>query len=385
MQGRLPGGAIAFVIVLTIAALAAWYFLLQPSGRVAAERPSGTKVAATKPTNVPPAASPSPVAPTPANQPVAPATPATPVVVAPSTVPPSTVPPNAAVPSPSPSPTPSPTASVHAAETVGVPASAPAQPHQPSSRPSPQPTADAPPHVAEPEHTASVTPAATEPVMVVLPGGSFVMGSNDDYSERPTHNVTIKAFAIGKFPITVREWNACVAAKSCTPVASGKEDAPVSNLSWSDAQQFVNWLAAATGKNYRLPSEAEWEYAARAGTSTAYWWGRDVQPGVANCRGCNEPYDSKRPMAVGSFKPNPFGLYDMGGDVGQWVADCWHKDYHGAPSDGSPWIDEGTCPSRVFRSGSWRNKPADVRAASRAQFDFNARYPTLGLRVARSP
>jgi hypothetical protein len=283
-QGRLPGGAIAFVIMLSIAAIAAWYFLLQPAGHVAAERPSGTKTAATKPTNVPPAASPSPATPSPTTQPVAPATPATPVVVAPSAAVPST-----AVPSPTPSATA--TAPVHATETVGIPATTPAQPRQPSPRPSAQPTPEASPHAAEPEQTASVTsagsPAVPEPVMVALPGGSFAMGSNDDYSERPLHNVTIKAFAIGKFPITVREWNACVAAKGCTQIASGKEDAPVSNLSWSDTQQFVTWLTAATGKNYRLPSEAEWEYAARAGTSTAYWWGKDVQPGVANCRGCN--------------------------------------------------------------------------------------------------
>jgi formylglycine-generating enzyme required for sulfatase activity len=221
--------------------------------------------------------------------------------------------------------------------------------------------------------------------MVQVPAGTFSMGSDEDFSETPVHTVTIKAFAIGKFPITVREWSACVAAKGCTFAASGRDDAPVLNLTWTDAQQFVTWLAAATHKNYRLPSEAEWEYAARGGTSTAFWWGREVQSGMVNCRGCNEPYDSKRPAAVGSFKPNPFGLYDMGGGAGQWVADCWHKDYRGAPADGSAWMDEGTCQAHVFRSGSWKNRSADVRPASRARYDTNARYPTLGLRVARSP
>jgi formylglycine-generating enzyme required for sulfatase activity len=381
-QARLPGSAVVFVIMLAVAVVAGWYYLLQPSMRVGIERPpasSGNKLATAKP------ASESTALPTAAPPTTAPPMTAAPAVPAPAAPP--AVPANAVQPSPTPTPTPAPapsaTAPARTAETAGAAAAV----IKPQSGREAAPEKPSP--AARLESTASVAPAASpaapEPDMIPLPGGSFAMGSNDDYSERPIHNVTIKAFAIGKFPVTVREWNACVAAKGCALVVSGKDDAPVTNLNWSDAQQFATWLAAATGKPYRLPSEAEWEYAARGGTSTAFWWGKDVQPGMANCRGCNEPYDSKRPAAVGSFKPNPFGLYDMGGDVGQWVADCWHKDYRGAPTDGSPWIDDGACPSRVFRSGSWKNQPADVRAASRAQFDFNARYPTLGLRVARSP
>jgi formylglycine-generating enzyme required for sulfatase activity/class 3 adenylate cyclase len=221
------------------------------------------------------------------------------------------------------------------------------------------------------------------PEMASVPGGTFAMGSDDDSSEKPIHRVTIKPFAISKFPVTVREWKACVAAKSCAYVPTGKDDVPVSNLSWADAQQFVEWLAKVTQKPFRLPSEAEWEYAARGGSRSKYWWGDQLQADIANCKGCNEPYDASQPLKVGSFKPNSFGLYDMGGNVHQWVADCWHKNYQGAPSDGSAWVDND-CLSHVIRSGSWKNDPSYVRPASRDHYDTNVRYPTHGLRVAHS-
>jgi formylglycine-generating enzyme required for sulfatase activity len=243
--------------------------------------------------------------------------------------------------------------------------------------------------VEAPKESASPTPAAAPiapqliPEMVSIPGGTFAMGSDDDPSEKPIHRVTIKPFAISKFPTTVREWNACVGAKSCTYVPTGKDDAPIANLSWADAQQFVEWLSKVTQKSFRLPSEAEWEYAARAGTRTKFWWGDQLQAGMANCKGCDQPYDASQPLKVGSFKPNPFGLFDMGGNIHQWVADCWHKNYQGAPSDGSPWVDND-CPSHVMRSGSWKNDPSYARPSSRDQYDTSVRYPTHGLRVAHS-
>src|SRR5262249_19368698 len=209
------------------------------------------------------------------------------------------------------------------------------------------------------------------------------MGSNDDLSEKPIHRVTIKPFAISKFPVTVREWKACVAAKACTYEASGKDDAPVTNVSWTDAQQFTRWLSQVTQKQFRLPSEAEWEYAARGGTGTKFWWGDQLRPDTANCKGCNEPYDAAQPLTGGSLKPNPFGLHHMGGGVNQWVADCWHKNYQGAPTDGSPWL-EAACLSYVIRSGWWRNDRSYVRSASRDHYDTNVRYPTHGFRVAHS-
>jgi formylglycine-generating enzyme required for sulfatase activity len=220
--------------------------------------------------------------------------------------------------------------------------------------------------------------------MSSLRGGSFAMGSDEDVSEKPIHQVMIKPFAISRYPITVREWNECAAAKECTFSAMGKDDAPITNVSWSDAKQFVSWLAGATQKPYRLPSEAEWEYAARGGTQTKYWWGDQLQPGMANCKNCGDVAGAGQPVKVGSFKPNPFGLYDMGGGVDQWVEDCWHKTYQGAPSDGSPWVG-GDCTSHVIRSGSWKNDAPYVRPANRDNYDTNVRYPTHGFRVALSP
>jgi formylglycine-generating enzyme required for sulfatase activity/class 3 adenylate cyclase len=227
------------------------------------------------------------------------------------------------------------------------------------------------------------TAVVREPIMNTLPGGTFLMGSNDDASEKPVRRVTVKPFAIGRYPISVGEWNQCAAAKACAFTAKGRDDAPVTNVSWSDAKQFVTWLAGATKKPYRLPTEAEWEYAARGGTQTRYWWGDEIQPGMANCKNCTDVASAEQPIRVGNFKANPFGLYDMGGGVDQWVEDCWHKNYQGAPSDGSAWI-EGDCGSHVIRSGSWKSDARYVRPSNRDAYD-NARYPTHGLRVALSP
>jgi formylglycine-generating enzyme required for sulfatase activity/class 3 adenylate cyclase len=252
-------------------------------------------------------------------------------------------------------------------------ASAPAAPKQ-----TPQP------QLAAPAVPGTQPAAVREPEMNMLRGGTFMMGSNDDSSEKPVHQVTTKPFAISRYPISVREWNECAAAKACAFVATGSDDAPVTNVSWSDAKQFVGWLAGATHRPYRLPTEAEWEYAARGGTQTRYWWGNELLPGMANCKGCTDLAALEQPARIGSFKPNPFGLYDMGGAVDQWVEDCWHKNYSGAPSDGSAWA-EGDCGSHVIRSGSWKNDARYVRPANRDSYDTSVRYPTHGFRVALSP
>jgi formylglycine-generating enzyme required for sulfatase activity/class 3 adenylate cyclase len=267
------------------------------------------------------------------------------------------------------------------------PAAAPTKQVVPQTQPVPS-VAPAAKQAASPTQPAApaARPASTvrEPEMSSLPGGSFAMGSNEDISEKPVHQVTIKPFAISKYPITIREWNECAATKACAFVATGKDDAPITNVSWSDAKQFVTWLATATRKPYRLPSEAEWEYAARAGTQTKYWWGDQLQPDMANCKNCTGVAGAEQPVNVGSFKPNPFGLYDMGGGVDQWVEDCWHKTYQGAPADGSPWVG-GDCTSHVIRSGSWKNDATYVRPANRDSYDTDVRYPTHGFRIALSP
>jgi formylglycine-generating enzyme required for sulfatase activity/class 3 adenylate cyclase len=236
----------------------------------------------------------------------------------------------------------------------------------------------------KPPEAPAAKPLA-EPAMVALPGGAFAMGSDEDPSEKPVHKVTVAPFAIGKYPVTVGEWKACVAAGACPEVLApnGADDAPVSNLSWNDAQQFAAWLSRVTGKSYRLPTEAEWEYAARAGTRTRFWWGDRYVGGMAYCRGCGAPgYDPHRAIKVGSFRANPFGLYDMGGEVSQWVADCWHGDYRGAPDDGSAWT-AADCAGHVLRGGSWQNDPSYVSVSSRDHYDTGVRYPTHGMRLAR--
>jgi formylglycine-generating enzyme required for sulfatase activity/class 3 adenylate cyclase len=284
-----------------------------------------------------------------------------------------------------PSPPAEPAPTVAPTQQQAAPQPAPSPAPQPAPSPAPKQAAPLPPPASPAaQPTTQAAAAVREPEMIALRGGSFAMGSNEDVSEKPVRQVTVKPFAMGKFPVSVREWNACAAAKACGFTASGKDDAPVANVSWSDAKQYVAWLAETTRKAYRLPSEAEWEYAARGGTQTRYWWGDQFQPGMVNCKNCSDIPAVDQPVKVGSLKPNPFGLFDMGGGVDQWVEDCWHKNYQGAPADGSAWV-ENECPSHVIRSGSWRKDQSYARAANRGSYDTNVRYPTHGFRVALSP
>lgn len=220
------------------------------------------------------------------------------------------------------------------------------------------------------------------PEMIRIPGGSFRMGSDEDLSEQPVRTVSIAPLAIGLAPISVAEWNRCAAAKGCSFALDGGDAAPARNLSWLDAKQYLDWLAQSTGKPYRLPTEAEWEYAARAGTSTRFWWGHGLEPGKANCRDCGGNQDQRAPMPVGSFARNAFGGADFGGGVAQWVADCWLPNYREAPADGSARTAEN-CRENVLRGGSWRSNAAAVRPASRTHYDTGVRYPAHGFRIAR--
>ncbi len=230
------------------------------------------------------------------------------------------------------------------------------------------------------------------PVMIVVPAGKFIMGSPEnesdlDASERPQHEVTItKPFAVSKFEVTFEEWDACVAAAACrrAPDSWGRGEMPVINVSWGDAKQYVGWLSQLTGKEYRLLTEAEWEYAARGSTMTRYSWGDDPRKGNANCDGCGSQWDLQQTAPVGSFKPNGFGLYDMHGNVWEWVEDSWHASYYGAPTDGSAWLQGGDPSYRVVRGGSWRNETHDVRAAARRGRNINVQFDTLGFRVVRT-
>jgi formylglycine-generating enzyme required for sulfatase activity/class 3 adenylate cyclase len=284
--------------------------------------------------------------------------------------------------------------------TIAAATEAPAQPatqeanprpasENPAAPPAARPSAPAAPMqalVAPPQPPASQpdpAPAIPEPEMVPIAGGTFRMGSADDGSEQPVHSVTVRPFLIAKYPVTVRQWRACVAAKACTSIAGNDDDAPVNNVSWADARQFADWLFQTTQRRYRLPSEAEWEYAARGGTETRYWWGNAMKPGLAACKGCGGPHDAVQPTKVGALPANPFGLHDIGGGLSEWVEDCWHKNYRGAPADGSAWLG-ADCTERVLRGGSWRNDPSYIRPASRDYYDATVRYPTHGVRLARS-
>jgi len=230
------------------------------------------------------------------------------------------------------------------------------------------------------------------PVMIVIPAGKLIMGSPEDESDRlanegPAHRVTLaKPFAVSKFEVSFADWDACAAAGACPRVLDswGRGKMPVINVSWSDAKRYAVWLSQRTGKDYRLPTEAEWEYAARAGASTRYSWGNDTGMGDANCDGCGSQWDVRQAAPVGSFKPNAFGLCDMHGNVWEWVEDSWHDNYNGAPVDGSAWLRGGDPNYRVVRGGSWRNETELVRAAARAKRNINVRFDTLGFRVART-
>ena len=230
----------------------------------------------------------------------------------------------------------------------------------------------------------TIPPTVAEPRMITLPGGILRMGSNEDHSERPVHTVLIEPFLIGRAAVTVQEWQACVDARACTLQPKGRSDQPVTNVSWDDANRYAAWLSGATGKRYRLPTEAEWEYAARAGTETRYPWGNAMLPGKASCKGCGEPVSMQSLPAAEAYPPNPFGLFGMGGGVAEWVADCWHRDYGDAPRVGTNAWDAPDCRERVLRGGSWVADAKDLRPSSRDSYDASVRYPTHGLRLART-
>jgi formylglycine-generating enzyme required for sulfatase activity len=157
---------------------------------------------------------------------------------------------------------------------------------------------------------------------------------------------------------------------------------PAINVSWNDAKQYAAWLSQVTGQQYRLLTEAEWEFATRAGAATRYSWGNSPGEGEANCDGCGSRWDLRQTAPAGAFKPNAFGLYDMQGNVWEWVEDAWHNDYGGAPNDGSAWA-SGDPDYRVVRGGSWRNETTVIRAAVRDKRNIHVRFDTLGFRVAR--
>jgi formylglycine-generating enzyme required for sulfatase activity len=230
------------------------------------------------------------------------------------------------------------------------------------------------------------------PEMVVVPAGSFRMGSPSSErafaSEGPQHIVTIaKPFAVSKFEVTFDEWDTCVSYGNCAQGISdngwGRGPQPLIYVSWYDAKRYVAWLSRVTGKTYRLLTEAEYEYSARAGSETKYPWGDQLGFANANCNGCGSKWDNRQPAPVGSFAANGFGLHDMVGNVVQWVEDCLHPNYDGAPTDGSAWA-AGDCTRRRIRGNSYRDDPRFSRSASRRGDVADVVGPRIGFRVART-
>jgi formylglycine-generating enzyme required for sulfatase activity len=258
------------------------------------------------------------------------------------------------------------------------------------------------------------------PEMVIVPEGSFVMGSpnsepfifmmgsrNSEQGlgshDSPQHKVTIaNAFAVSRIAVTFDEWDVCVADGGCNTYKPsdqgwGRGQRPVINVSWNDTRTYLAWLSRRTGKPYRLLSEAEFEYVARAGSKTAYPWGAEIGRENANCDGCGSQWDNEQKVPVSSFVGNAFGLYDLaenpcGRDtrtrlppcnVWEWVEDCDHNNFDGAPIDGSPWT-SGSCRARVVRGGVWYYFPQFLRSAYRSRFATDYRNYFLGFRIART-
>ena len=229
----------------------------------------------------------------------------------------------------------------------------------------------------------------TGPKMVVIPQGEFDMGCLTSTGcfedEVPPHKVEVKKFAVSQFEITFDQYQAFAgAALRTVPDDSqwGRGSRPAIHVSWYDAVAYTKWLSAETGANYRLPTEAEWEYAGRAGTNTKYSWGDDIVDGMANCDGCNDGSTVEKTTEVGQFKPNPWHLYDIHGNVWEWTLDCWNRTYGSAPQDGSAWT-TGDCARRVVRGGSWIVSPYFVRSATRNFFSAENRVSLVGFRVVR--
>lgn len=251
----------------------------------------------------------------------------------------------------------------------------------------------------------------TCPEMIAVPAGTFSMGSDAAESghadEKPRHDVTIaRPYALSRFEITFEQWDACAAEGRCTAAADdgeGRGDRPVYNIDWNDARAYAAWLSQKTGRNYRLPTEAEWEHAARAGTTTPWFWG-SAEDSAGSGKACqfanthDETSKDAHPMyvwshhkcadgfgevaPVGKFAPNPFGFHDILGNLREWVQDCHHTGYQRAPVDGSAW-DEASCEKRIVRGGSWIDGASTSRAAYRHPEDAGFRNYQVGMRLAR--
>lgn len=236
--------------------------------------------------------------------------------------------------------------------------------------------------------------------MVTIYPGQFQMGSpiheaRRERTEGPVQNVSIDyTFEVGKYEVTFSEWDKCVASGGCngyrpSDVGWGRGNRPAINISWNDAQSYIKWLNRKTGLKYRLLSESEWEYIARAGTNSPFSTGHMITTQQANFNGQKSyqgsplgPY-RRQTVEVGSFNANPYGLYDLHGNAWEWTQDCWNDTHVGNSADGKP-RNSGDCSYRVMKGGSWVNRPDDVRVAQRQRYTTDYRYDDYGFRIART-
>jgi formylglycine-generating enzyme required for sulfatase activity len=218
---------------------------------------------------------------------------------------------------------------------------------------------------------------------LAVPGGTFQMGQNDSNPEEgPVHQVTLEGFYVGAFEVTFNEYDAfCKATGRTLPDDDGwgRENRPVINVSWEDANAFADWLSQQGNATFSLPTEAQWEYFARAGTETPYWTGAQLPPEAANCGNCGSQWGHQS-APVGSFFPNPWGIYDTAGNVSEWTLDDIHPDYTGAPVDGSAWLSPGA-PKKIHRGGNWWYPARDIRSAMRDWDTPDTRSNRVGFRL----
>ena len=265
---------------------------------------------------------------------------------------------------------------------------------EPQPEPEPEPVVEAEPE-PEPAYVDKadifrdrLKSGGNGPTMIKVPGGSFRMGGASAIvspDEVPRHNVNVPSFMVSVYEITFAEYDRFAAATGRKkPNSNGwdRKTHPVVEVSWDDAIAYTRWLSKQTGMRYRLLSEAEWEYVARAGTTSSFWWGLKPGAGNAHCFDCKSDFSTSKPARVGTYKPNAFGVYDTAGNLYEWVHDCYHRNYQDAPTDGSVW-EGGDCDVRVVRGGSYGSPASSMRAENREKFKSGKGQYNVGIRVAR--